>query len=144
MFHKLFHFCFSERSYEPHNSVIFGDEIMKTKFIIGLIAVVAISILATSIVFGHNSTAPTNQYPNDPYAPTTGYYGGLGGCYGGYNQPYYPYQPAPTPDPDATEQPQTPLPPQQPYQPPRQDYYPPQSPNQGYYPRSYGRGCMGW
>ena len=120
---------------------------LKTKFIIGLIAVVAISILATGIVFGHNSTAPTEQYPNDPYAPVTGYYGGVGGCYRGYNQPYHTYQRAPTPvpSPDTTQPTQTPLPPNAPYQPPTQDnYYPPQSPNRGYYQPSYGRGCMGW
>ena len=118
---------------------------MKTKLIIGLIAVVAISILATGIVFGHNSTAPTNTYPNTPYSPDTGYYNGVGGCYRGYNEPYYPYQPAPTPEQDTAEQPQTPLPPQEPYQPPTQgNYYPQQYPNSGYYPRSYGRGCMGW
>lgn len=118
---------------------------MKTKLIIAAITVVALGVLATGIVFGHNSITPTNQYPYDPYAPVRGHYGGIGGCYSGYNQPYYQYQPTPTPDPDTTEQPQTPIPPQQPYQPPSQGYYyPPQYPDQSYYPRGYGRGCMGW
>ena len=111
---------------------------MKIKIVIALITVVAIGVLATGIVLAHNPT-PTAAYPIDPYDPNTGYYGWGHGCYG-YNQPYYQYPP-PTQDPDTTEQPQTPLPPQ-PTNPGY--YYPPQSPNQSYYPRSYGRGCWGW
>jgi len=118
---------------------------LKTKFVIALITVVALGVLATGVVFAHTPT-PATVYPIDPYTPNVGYYGWVDGCYG-YNQPYY-YQyrpaPVPVPDSDTTQQPQTPLPPQEPVQPTNPGYYyPPQYPNQGYYPR-YGRGCMGW
>ena len=115
---------------------------MKTKILIGLITAVALGVLATGIVLAHNPV-PATLYTTNPYTPNTGYYGWGGGCYG-YNQPYYQYPPA-TQDPDTTDVPQTPFPPQQPTQPTNPGYYyPPQSPNQGYYPRSYGRGCWGW
>ena len=107
-----------------------------------MITVVALGVLAIGTVLAH---PPTTTYPTDPYASNAGYYGWVDGCYG-YNQQYqYQYRPAQIPNPDSTEQPKAPLPPQQPIQPTNPGYYyPPQYPNQGYYPRSYGRGCMGW
>lgn len=108
-----------------------------------MITIAAIGILAIGIVLAHNP-APTSPYPTNPYDLYTGYYGWEQRCYR-YNQPYYQYQPTPSPDQDTNDEPQNPLPPQEPYQPPRYDYYsPPRYPDHGYYPRSYGRGCMGW
>ncbi len=96
---------------------------MKTKLLIAITAFVALGVLATGIVLAHNPYAPTTAYPNERYASETGYY--YGGCYG-YDS-YYGYHPTT---------------PEQPTQPGY--YYPPQSPNQGYFSRSYGRGCWGW
>jgi len=110
---------------------------MKTKLLIVITAFVALGVLATGIVLAHNPYTPTTSYPNERYAPDTGYY--YGGCYG-YDS-YYRYPPT-TPEPNTSKQPTTPSTPEQPTQPGY--YYPPQNPNQGYYPRSYGRGCWGW
>jgi hypothetical protein len=118
---------------------------LKTKLVFALLTVVALGVLATGAVLAHTPT-PTNTYSNNSYAPNSGYYGWVDGCYGYNQQYYYRYQPAPTPvpNPDSPEQPQRPLPSQKPVQPTNPGYYyPPQYPNQGYYPR-YGRGCMGW
>ncbi|MGD2066512.1 MAG: hypothetical protein PVI43_05015 [Candidatus Bathyarchaeota archaeon] len=110
---------------------------MKTKILIAITAFVALGVLATGIVLAHNPYVPTPFYHNDRQAPDTGYY--YEGCYG-YDR-YYRYPP-PTPEPNTTEQPETPSTPEQPTQP--DYYYPPQSPDQDYYTRGYGRGCWGW
>jgi hypothetical protein len=117
---------------------------LKTKFVIALITAVALGVLATGVVLAHTPT-PTPSYPIGPYELNEGYYGWVHGCYG-YNRPFtYQYRPVPVPDSDSTQQPQTPLPPQEPVPPTDPGYYyPPQYPNQGYYPRNYRRGCMGW
>lgn len=106
---------------------------MKTKIIFALVTVAALAVLATGIVLAHNTPIPTAPY-HDQYAPDQDDYGW--GCYG-YNQPYYQYPPAN----DTAQQPQTPV---QPDQASQGYYYPPRYPDEGYYPRGYGRGCWGW
>lgn len=122
-----------------------------TKILIALTAIVALGVLATGIVLAQNIETPYYGYSTNTYTYDQGFLGWLGGCFRGYNQPYYPYQPVPAPqldsNSDLNQQPQNPLypQPQQPIQPQNPGYYyGPQYPNQGYYPRSYGRGCWGW
>lgn len=109
---------------------------MKTKILIAITAFVALGVLATGVVLAHNPYAPTTTYHDERYAPDTGYY--YGGCYG-YDS-YYRYRA--TPEPNTPEQPTSPSTPEQPTHPGY--YYPPQTPNEDYYARNYGRGCWGW
>ncbi len=115
---------------------------MKTKIILALVTVATLGVLATGIVFAHNTPIPTTPY-HDRYTPDQDYYYYYGwGCYG-YNQPYYQYPPAN--QSGTAQQPQVPATPVQPDQPSQGYYYPPQYPNEGSYtPRGYGRGCWGW
>ena len=111
-------------------------EMKTTKLLIALTAVVALIVLATGIVLAQNTT-PYYRYSTNPYPQDQGFWGWLGGCFRGSNQQYYPYQQTPSTQPNTdsnlNQQPQNPG-----------YYYAPQSPSQGYYSGSYGRGCWGW
>ena len=69
---KLFHFCFSERSYESHNSVIVSDVEMKSLKLILIATTIAILTVATiGVALAYN------------YGGSS-YYGGMMG----YSTPY--------------------------------------------------------
>ncbi|MCW3996973.1 MAG: hypothetical protein NWF10_00145 [Candidatus Bathyarchaeota archaeon] len=113
---------------------------MKTiKIFIVLSAIVAISLVAIGVAYGHYVTSQANIYSNTPYSTTStsvDFWTWFRGCLGfGPNSYNYRYQ---APTGENTEPPSTyvPLSP-----------FAPQSPNQNYYPFRSGQrgyGCWGW